>query len=261
MSFEIELTKDPTKQEASPQAPQMPDFSGLKSEVDNKFDVISQQMEMMSAHMNKMNEFIMQQAQQHQVLDRAQAPEDNEETWWDEFKNKPKQVIQQQADEIASRRVAEEVNRAKSEIRSEFQVKAEIERYDKMTVEKYPTLLEVGSPLNLEYKRVMAEKQQRDPNWAQRPEAVYDAAQIAFARLVEKGEILPEAYIDEVRRVNSVNQSVGDSYSPGGTTFQGQSGKPKLSKSQQIWAQKLGIPQERYMGAMGRIRHLGTLNK
>ncbi len=211
-------------------------MTNLKSEIDTKLSSFTEKFDTIQS---QLNEVLLANLNRTAELPKPPVMEtETDETWWDNFKQSPTKVMK----ETVAPMLNDFKEKAKSEVMGEANRKAEMARYDTLTLQQYPQLNDPTHPLFKEYQLVMQEKRKRYGDWDNRPESVYDSAQIAFARLVSKGEIIPDAFVDEAKRM----VSVGDSMIPGYTSPTNVKPVNQLNKSQSIWASKLGITPEKY---------------
>lgn len=180
-----------------------------------------------------------------QTSDPFYVPPENDETWYENFRAAPTKVLS----ETIKPQMAEVERKVEQKLEQKFQNKSEEQKFDGMAYSKYPQLKDPNHPLRKATEQVLATS---GKDFASRPSAIYDAARIAYADLVQQGEILPEKFKEEAMRLLSIND---------GLMFPFKSGtdKPKddLTPSQAHFANRLGISQEKYKE---RLKKLGSRN-
>lgn len=239
MEFKGSMAEDkPRQEEPAKQAPSGDDIRrSVMTEVDSKLSSLESRVERILSE--KLDPVLYASLAQQTMVhkDSVNEPEDDE-TWFEAFKANPKDTIQRMVAPI----VTSSKDEVKKELHTDFTRKADMEKYDNMAVQKYPQLLNKDHALYKEFQEVMSEKKKRDPEWNMRPEAVVDSAQIAFARLVEKGVIMPEGFVEEAKRLVSIHDSSMLPLNSSHTS----NPNANLTKSQSVWSSKLGVSNEKY---------------
>jgi len=238
MEFKGSMAEDKGSQENVQQAPSGDDIrKSVMSEVDSKLSSLESRVERILSE--KLDPVLYASlAQQTTMHKESMDSQEDDETWFEAFKANPKDTIQRMVAPI----VTTSKDEVKKELHTDFTRKADMEKYDNLAVQKYPQLLNKDHALYKEFQEVMSEKKKRDPDWSTRPEAVVDSAQIAFARLVEKGVIMPEGFVEEAKRLVSIHDS---------SMLPLNSSRPNnpnanLTKSQSVWSSKLGVSSDKY---------------
>lgn len=170
-----------------------------------------------------------------------------DDDWWGGFEADSVNAVKSE--------VSKTVEKAKQDLKSEWsnelKAKQSQARYDDMALKEYPQLNEPNHPLSNELRKLWNEKLKEDDSWATRPSALYDTARLAFAMLVNRGEIVPEKFKEEARRLISI----GD-----GQLMPMKSAAPQkveqLTKDQLMWAQKLGVAPAKYLDQLRNPRYL-----
>lgn len=234
---------DQNQDQQKPEDKPNEELTSLKTEVESKLTSINEKFDVLQTQLNE----VLYKTLNPVVKEEPKEPtEADEEAWWGAFKQTPTKVMKDTVAPLLNDFKEKAKAEVKADILSEVGSKTEAAKYDSMAVREYPQLQDKNHPLYKEYTQVMGEKMKRDPHWNTRPEAVYDTAQIAFARAVAKGDIVPEAFVDEARRM----MSVGDGMSPGYQSPSLPNKVTSLNKSQSIWASKLGVKPENYLRRM-----------
>jgi len=203
---------------------------GTASLTDSKLDVLQTQM-------NQLAESIKASSKTETTI-----PDQSEEAFWKQFKDTPVDVITSVAKKVATD--------TKKEVLSTVHEQEEQKKWDAKAGAEFPELLQSGSPLLLEYQKVAAERNNQDTNWMKKPTAVYDTAQIAYARLVRQGKIMPDAVKEKLQQdiyasdgsLLPINRGMSTTQNPNQPT-----------RSEAIWAQKMKVPIDKYMARKSKL--------
>lgn len=206
----------------------------LKALVVKQQEALERMTTQFSALQNTMNENLTK-------LTAPKPPEKKEDdlsNLWKDFDQDNRQVVEKTF-EIKAAPLKDAV---KKEIRDEWSRERRTEAFTHQATKEFPQLLKEGHPLRNEYLKVYDEKVRNDPEFENSPSAVYDAAEIAYARLVRTGQIIPSEFTDEVRRLVSVGDSALMSIGSRPPS------KPEeMNDSQKFWAQRLKVTPDKYL--------------
>lgn len=171
----------------------------------------------------------------------------NSEDWYETFKAAPTKTVK--------KLIEPELNGLETKITQKVKdtlvLDKEVKKYDDMAYRTYPQLSDPNHKLRQETEKVLKEY---GNDFANRPSSIYDAARIAYANLVSSGELVPDSFKEEARRLLSIHD--GEVY-----PFKSNSSKSpddvELTPSQQMFAKKLGVSAEKYKQRLKNI----SLNK
>lgn len=233
---------EPNKEKQT-ETPSADSGSKVNERVDKLEASINGMSERFNSQMSSLNQAITTVLTKNQDKEpEAQIEPDEPATdWHDQFQASPKKKL---VETITPELTAME-KRIEKKVKSELTAKDEINKYDSIAKKNFPQLNNPEHPLFKETLKVLEEK---GPEFADRPDSIYDASRIAYSNLVYRGEIVPDAFKDEASRLLSVSDS---SLLPmnGGVVRNSQ----ELTKSQLHFAQRLGVSPENYLKRLNAL--------
>ena len=186
-----------------------------------------------------------------QTIEQKVKPTEKEEdsAWWEGFDEDSKKAVKSEFNHQVStleskldKKIQESTKSLETKLQQDRK-KAEVQsRYDAKALQEFPQINDPKHPLSKEFSKLWAEKKSEDESWEYSPSAIYDTARIAYANLVNRGEIIPDNFRDEVVRTISVH----DGFMPSPKT-KTPSKPEELTKEQMFMVNKFGISPERYL--------------
>ncbi len=141
--------------------------------------------------------------------------------------------------------------KTKQEILGEQTKQREFERkqreYDSRAIARYPDLNNPNTELWKMTDQVLKERKADGLDPKNDPRAVLDAADAAFARLVQEGRLSLSSTPSERKRIDSVNSGRTESSRGSSSSSEETLDNAKLSADQEFYANKLGISKEAYL--------------
>lgn len=165
------------------------------------------------------------------------------EAWYENFKAAPSKEVSKLVEPKLNQLEAKIENKIKNTLAT----KDAVAKYDDMAYKQFPQLKEDTHPLRKETEKILAEE---GKEFGSRPQAIYDAARMAYANLVQRGEIVPDSFKEEARRLLTIHDSEMYPFKSGTKKDEGE-----LTKSQMHMAQRLGVSAEKYKQ---RLKQLGS---
>lgn len=211
----------------------------------DKFAQLEEKFSKQEARLEKLDAVANQIAELSKVVNAnllksttKEIPVDPIDPLWKDFDPDAKKAVETTVD-IRTKSLKDELLQ---EVRNTQSIEKQKEKYDGQALKEYPQLLDERSEFRQEYNRLLAQKQAEDPEYINRPSAVYETAMVTFASLVRKGKIVPREFNEEARRLIAIGDSQGLGIFPASTQSQ-----DDLTDSQAFWSNKLKVSKERYL--------------
>lgn len=200
---------------------------------------------------NSVNERFSQAAQEVE-RPRPSTTEGETDSWWEGFSPDAKKAVKTEVSQSYNQLKAEILAELKNtqqntikEVDRSLTLKNEKEKYDTMAFNEFPQINDQNHPFFKEFRRVFLEKTKSDEKFASNPSALYDAARLAYANMVHRGELVPDSFKDEARRLIGVHDSTMPAF-----RSKSSNSKPQLTDDQKFWARQMGITEEEYVKNM-----------
>lgn len=144
--------------------------------------------------------------------------------------------------------VNKKLNKGVEKVKSFIVADKTTTNYNTRLVQDFPDLTDTRSELAKATIRELAQRNAEDPNYEQRPSAVYDAAAAAAARIgySSKHKAAPPTPQDD-RRLSTLTGG----YMPSGGTTPPAQKSDEVTPDQIAWAQHLNVPIEAYKTFVG----------
>ncbi len=166
-----------------------------------------------------------------------------DDQWVEEWTNKPRETVTRTVKDEVGRSAKTLKDDVKKELKQEAREEGLQQQYDTQAFKNYPQLYDKEHVLYKETVSVIEQRERDNPKLKNDPRALYDASKLAYANLVERGEIMPDKFKQEIRRYMASNEGRTLPLHGGG---KGGKGRPVLSSSEEFFAKRLKVPVEKY---------------
>lgn len=161
--------------------------------------------------------------------------------WLDKFKAAPDKEI----DKVVNPKLQATEKKIEDKITNKLEFSRAADKYDDLAYRHFPQLKETDHPLRKETEKILNEY---GDSFGSRPSAIYDAARMAYANLVASGAIVPDSFKEEAIRLIQMRDA--ETY-----PFNNSSNKKsdELTKSQLAFANRLGVPEDKYKARLKKM--------
>ena len=169
---------------------------------------------------------------------------ENDDTWYENFQAAPKK----ETEKLIDHKLRTTEGRVKETVRAEIRAQDEVKKYDDLAYKNFPQLQDKEHVLRRETEAILA----NDPNLQARTSGIYDAARMAYANLVHRGELVPDSFKEEAKRLLSISDAEMHPFRSGNPKKEGE-----LTKSQAWFATRMGIKPEKYLARLSTLGKQG----
>ncbi len=206
---------------------------------------ITQEIGKLSQAQEKQGQFFVAALEKLGKGPAAKEPESTASGEWADYDESLARAVTHTAKSEAKKEAEAAEKRLEGKIDKRINTEKQEQVYNNMLYKDYPQVLDSSHPLQAEFLKVKAQKVQSDPDFLNRPSAVYDLTAIAYANLVRRGDIVQEEFADEVRRTLAIND--GGMVPPGGGGGRTPEKEEDLTASQVHFQKSFNVPVERYI--------------
>ncbi len=223
------------------------EFADKTARMEATISSLTQQLNDSLTGMNKFIANVAEKQMQPGGGDGDNAPTtviENDDAWYENFQAAPKK----ETEKLIERKLQPLEGRVKETVRAEIRTANEVEKYDNLAFKNFPQLSEKNHVLRRETEAILA----NDADLKNRPSGIYDAARIAYANLVNRGELVPESFKEEARRLLSINDAEMHPFRRGSPKKEGE-----LTKSQAWFASRLKVEPKKYLERLSNLGKQG----